>query len=86
MSYRDPPIPEIHWQPEDDGIVREDEYRGQWPGGWKEDEHGHLMFDIRESGYHKGEEAPVWACVLCQKAQLHTLPEHEKIVGLAAKR
>ena len=67
--------------------MSEPEYHGQWPGGWKEDpETGHLMFDIRESGYHKGEEAPVWACVLCQKGQLHTLAEHEKILSLAERR
>jgi len=82
MSYSDPPIPELHWQPKDDELVLEAEYRGQWPGGWKEDPNtGHLAFAIRD-----GNEEPVWACVLCRRAQLHTLAEHEKIVDLAAKR
>lgn len=81
MSYRNPPIPELHWNPQVDEPAREDEYRGQWPGGWAEDEQGQLRFAIRD-----GAEEPVWACVLCRRAQLHTLPEHKKIIGLAAKR
>jgi hypothetical protein len=61
------------------------EYRGQWPGGWREDDHGHLMFAIRTSGSYRGEEAPVWACPLCRTAQLHTLAEHTKILELAGR-
>ncbi len=66
--------------------MTEQEYRGQWPGGWAEDKHGNLAFAIRQSGEHRGEEAPVWACPLCRTGQLHTLAEHQKILDLAARR
>jgi hypothetical protein len=59
-----------------------EEMRGQWPGGWKENPTtGHLMLAIRESGHHQGEEAPVWACHLCQHGSLHTLQEHRLLTG-----
>lgn len=54
------------------------EYRGQWPGGWQENEDGQLALAIRGSG------AGRWACVLCRNGQLHTQAEHAQILRLAA--
>jgi hypothetical protein len=56
-----------------------EDMRGQWPGGWREEESGQLALAIR------GACAGVWACVLCQGGQLHTAAEHAKILDLAAR-
>jgi hypothetical protein len=80
-SYQQPPVPELHWNPEPAGAATaRDTYRGQWPGGWAEDpETGHLAWtDDRCS-------QPVWACPMCQHGTLHTLTEHTQLVRAAAK-
>jgi hypothetical protein len=79
-DYRQPPVPELQWNPEPiPAAVAKDEYRGQWPGGWAEDpETGHLAFTR--------DEEPVWACQLCRWARLHTLTEHEQLVRASGRR
>jgi hypothetical protein len=56
------------------------EMRGQWPGGWREEEGGQLALAIRGAG------DGAWACPLCRNGQLHTAAEHAKVLDLAAKR
>jgi hypothetical protein len=77
--HQQPPVPELHWNPEPAPAgVAGDTYRGQWPGGWAEDpETRHLAWTSA------GE--PVWACPMCQHGSLHTLAEHQQLVGPAAK-
>jgi hypothetical protein len=55
-----------------------EEMRGQWSGGWRQEDSGQLGLAIRGAG-------GLWACPLCQGGQLHTKTEHQKILQLAAR-
>lgn len=56
-------------------VTRRPEMRGQWPGGWREEDSGQLGFPIRGAG------DGTWACEPCRKGLLHTLAEHELLTG-----